>query len=122
MGQYLERQGYYDFVFLLPYAIASLVVTLLGCVAVPLSRRRLRWFGRRPFWGSAIPAFAALLLLALASDVGGRLHFWSAPMFLLQPGFDPHSIMALSKVLLPGSVLSGVVGYGWSKLSRPSVG
>jgi hypothetical protein len=30
MAQYLERQAYYDFVFLLPYAAASLVVTLLG--------------------------------------------------------------------------------------------
>ena len=122
MVQYMERTAYYDFVFLLPYATASLVVTLLGCVAVPLSRRRLQRFRGRPFWGSAIPTFTALLLLALASDVGGQLDFWSAPMFLLHGGFDPHSIIAFSKCLLSGSVLSGVVDSGWSKTVQPRVG
>ena len=121
MGQYLAHQAYYDFVFLLPHAIASLVVTLLGGVAVPLSRRRLRRFGDRPFWGSAIPTIAALLLLALASDIGSLLHVWCEPLFVLHGRFDPHSIIALSKTILPGSVLSGVVDFGWSKLSRSSI-
>jgi hypothetical protein len=56
-----------------------------------------------------------LLLLALASDVGGLLDFWSAPMFLLHDGFDAHSIVALSKTILPGSVLSGIAAIALEK-------
>jgi hypothetical protein len=72
----------------------------------------------RPFCGSAILACVALLFLALASDVGGLLQLWSAPMFLLHGGFDAHAIITLSKTILPGSVLSGIVDSGWSRLSR----
>lgn len=111
LPQYYDRQAYYDFVYLLPYLIAGLVVTTVGMVA-PSLLRRTRRLSSHPFLRAATATLVLLLAMALVSDVGSVFRLWTAPVFFLHDDFDFHRGVVLSKVFLPGSVLGGLVELG----------
>lgn len=111
-GEYMRRQNYYDLLYSLPYYLAGLVLTFIGCGATPLILRRLRASPSHAFRNAAAATLALLLLLAIASDAGTLLGIWRGPVFLLHRYYDAFTIWSLCKVLLPACILSGVTAVG----------
>jgi hypothetical protein len=117
LGEYSRRQGYYDFLYSLPYNLAGLIMTGIGCGAAPLLLRRIRASSSGTFVGAATATLALLLLLALGSDAGTYVGFWRGGLFLLHGGFKFGWVLFLGKVFLPASILSGAVEIGKRRLS-----
>ena len=112
-GEYLRRKHYYVRIYSLPYYFAGLLLTTLGCGAAFLVVRKARPSLSRVFWRAAGGTLTAVILVALASDVGTRLGAWRGPMFLLHSSYwDPANIWALCKMFLPACAMSGVVAIG----------
>jgi len=107
--EYARRHMYYDCLFSLPYYSVGLLLAVIGCGATPLILRRFPSLSAHAFWSAAWLTLTLLLLLAIASDVVTLSGAWRAPVFLLQRYPD---LLALCKVLLPASILSGVVAAG----------
>ncbi|MBI5084552.1 MAG: hypothetical protein HZB13_08145 [Acidobacteria bacterium] len=118
LAEYYSHRSYFDMLYSLPYAVAGLVMTIIGCSITPLVVRRLRhpWSGTA--MGTAVGAtaasFALLSLAALASDVGSLMGAWSAPRFYLSRDVDLYRVVAMTKILVPTSLLSGAVA-AWGR-------
>jgi hypothetical protein len=123
LGEYYSRKSYYDSLYWSQYLLAGLAATAVGYAVAPRLRRRFSIFSSRPFVGTAGVTLVLLLLLTLLSDVGVKLGIWTAPQFLLHSNYDLFCILALAKLLLPASLLSGVVEASrsmpkWTGLQR----
>ena len=100
MAEYRAHESYYDRMFVTPYLVAALVITVVGCRVAPrLTRTAIR---------SAVCTLAVLLLISVASDPGIFIGFWTSPRILLHE-FDPHSILLLATVFGPAVLMSAVV-------------
>ena len=120
LSEFTRRRDYYLRIYSLPYYLAGLVITTIGCSVAFWTARRVQPVLSRVCWSSAALTLALLLLLALASDVGNRMGAWRGPYLLLHEYYDPVTIWALCKMLLPSCVLSGVVAIGHRLISmRP---
>ncbi len=117
-GEYSEHLLYYDCIYWIPYLLAGLVITVVGYGFTPLVTRWVRLFRPGTFAGAAVVTFVLLVLVALASDAGGRLGLWHGPLFLLHGRFDSYLVLTLARVLLPACLLSGLLELG--RLGRTS--
>jgi hypothetical protein len=114
--EYSSRRSYYDFHYTVPYLVAAFLITSIGCGMGPLVARRVRGLSSHPFVGSSIATLAILLLAALVSDTGDLLRLWGGPLMLAH-SFQTDSFVALLKLLLPLSLLSGAVSFGASRFA-----
>ena len=112
-GEYVRRQGYYDHLYSVPYYIAGLVITLIGCVGTPLLLKRLRASSANSFWSAVVVTLSLLIIMALVSDAGSLLDVWQGPRILLLHDFDLFVIVAMCKAFLPASLLSGFMAVIW---------
>jgi len=112
LGEYTRHQSYYDRIYSLPYYLAGLVLTFIGCSAAPLIVRRSGALPSHAFRNAAGTTLVLVVLLAIASDIGTLLRVWRGPVFLLHRSHGLFSIWALCKALLPACILSGVVAVG----------
>ena len=117
LGEYFARKTYYDSLYCIQYLIAGFAATIVGYAVAPRLRRRLSLFPHRPFVGTAGVTLTLLLLLTALSDVGVKMGIWTAPQFLLHSDYDLFCILALAKLLLPASFLSGAVEAGKQMLT-----
>ncbi len=83
LGAYMRHRGHYDFIYALPYYLAGLILTLVGCGVTPRIVRRFRVLSSHPSWSATVTTMVLLLFLAIASDVGTLYRFWRGPVFLL---------------------------------------
>lgn len=109
LDEYYRRQDYYEFIFGVPYAAASLVATVIGCVLAPALVRRFRPDSTSPARQTAVVTAICLVLLALGSDTGGILGLWNGPLFFLHRYFLPYDALVLSQTFLLPSILAGLV-------------
>lgn len=109
LAGYYSHRVYYDSVFLAPYVLVALTVTIVGCVAAPRLARESKLLPANAFVGTGIATFALLAALALASDIGSHLQLWSGPMFFLHGSWNVYDLFVLSKLFLPISGLAGAV-------------
>ena len=100
--EFYQRHSHYLLKFSIPYVVATLVLTLLGCVLAPLIACRFKSFTQRPFSTSAGTALLLMLLAAAASDAGSKLNWWTTVIFLSAESFFP-----LAGLLLPLAVFTG---------------
>ena len=114
MGEYMRRQSHYDLLYSIPYYVAGLVITFIGCGATPLILRRLRASPTHAFRNSAGTTLALVLLVAMAFDACTLLGAWKGPLFLLTRYLDAFTILSLCKVLLPACILSGAIAV-WQR-------
>lgn len=112
LGEYFARKTYYDSLYWMQYLMAGLAATTVGFAVAPRVRRRLSLLPHRPFWGTAFVTLMLLLLLAALSDIGVKIRIWTAPQFILHSDYDLFCILALAKLLLPASFISGAVEAG----------
>ena len=109
LGEYVRRKREFDLFYSIPCYLTGLLCTLIGCGVTP------RLVPSRPpssasaFSRAAVTTFALLLVLAIASDLGSLRNTWRSPLFLLQDDYDRFQILALAKVFLPASILSGLI-------------
>jgi hypothetical protein len=109
LAEYNDHRNYYESVFTLPYAVAGLTMTIIGCVVTPYLVRRFRRLSSPPFVGSATATLVLLLLVGLAADLGDLLGLWNGPRFLLHRYINFYDVAMLSIAFLPASFLSGIV-------------
>ncbi len=109
LGEYNRRQGHYDFLYSLPYYLAGVVITLVGCGAEPLLLKQLRASSAHSFRNATLVTLVLLILLAMISDAGTLLRLWRGPVFPLHRDYDSVTIWALFKILLSASFLSGAI-------------
>jgi len=111
-GEYYKNRAHFDRLFSMPYYVAGLIVTLLGCGIGPQVAKghaRLVW---RRFAISSAATLIMLLLSTVISDAGGLLGWWIGPRFLLMRSFSPYDVLVLAKIFLPASLLIGLVALG----------
>ena len=116
--EYYENRANLDLVFSIPYYVAGLVVTVLGCGIGPQIAKGVTKGVRLRFVISSAAALIMLLVLAVISDVGGLLDWWIGPRFLLMRSFSAYDVLVLAKTFLPASLLSGFVALGWNFVAR----
>ena len=101
--EFHQHHAHYLFKFSIPYVVAAMVLTLLGCVLAPLIAYRFKSFMQRPFTTSAGTALLLMLLAAAVSDAGSKLNWWTAVIFLSAESFFP-----LAGLLLPLAAFTGI--------------
>ena len=111
MAEYYRHRAYYDLVLLTPYALAALIVTIVGCGVAPRVVLASKLLSANALVGTGIGTFVLVAALALASDVGSHLQFWSGPMFFLHGSWQVSDLFVLSKLFLP---ISGLAAAGKS--------
>ena len=111
LREYYARRSYYDFQYFVPYAVAALIITILGCVG-PLICRRAGLMPQHPIVGAMVVTFILLVLVAAASDLGGMVGLWYGPRTLLRRSFDMFDVPVLAKIFVLPSLLSGAVLLG----------
>jgi hypothetical protein len=118
LGEYFRHRYYYDFMYHIPYCVAGMIATLCGGGVSPWFVRRSRMLRSQPFISGTATTLVLTLLLALASDVGIRIGWWSGPLFLLHT-LDAFDIAWLVRVFFLIAVLGGFVTW-FSVHVRPS--
>jgi hypothetical protein len=116
LGEYYSHRHYYDLLYSVPYLLAGLITTIVGCAVAPLVLRTLRPTSSRIFINTAVATLTMLLLVAVASDAGYYLRFWNGPLFLLHSDISFYDVIILSRIFLPASLLAGVVAAGKGRL------
>lgn len=101
--EFYQHHVHYLFKFSIPYVVAALVLTLLGCVLAPLIACRFKSFMERPFTTSSGTALLLMLLAAAVSDAGSKLDWWTTVIFLSAESFFP-----LAGLLLPLAAFTGI--------------
>jgi hypothetical protein len=87
LGGYNRNQVHYDLLYSVPYYLAGLVITLVGCVAAPLLLKQLRTSPAHSFRSAASATLGLLILAAMISDAGTLLRIWRGPVFLLHSDY-----------------------------------
>ena len=111
LKEYYTRRSYYDFQYSVPYAVAALIITILGSVG-PLICRRAGLMSQHPIVDAMAVTFILLVLVAAASDLGGMIGLWYGPRTLLRRSFDMFDVPVLAKIFVLPSLLSGAVLLG----------
>jgi len=114
--EFYQHHAQYLLKFSVPYAVAALVLTLLGCVLAPLIACRFKSFMQRPFATSAGTALLLMLLAAAVSDAGSKLSWWTTVIFLSAESFFP-----LAGLLLPLAAFTGIFMLARRSEFRPRV-
>jgi hypothetical protein len=110
LRDYFLHERYYEFVYFLPYAEASAVITCTGCFIAPRILRQLRPRSPNAFLPTTTITLAVLVLEALLSDVGDLLRLWFvAPRFFLHGNFSTVDLLVLARFFLPPSLLAGAI-------------
>ena len=95
----------------MPYNIAGLLVTILGCSVAPRIAKLSRP-GSSTFLVSAAATLGLLLLLSTVLDMGDLLGWWRGPRILLVGSLSylsGNDVWVRLKIFLPASILSGAV-------------
>ena len=109
LSEYYRNRSQFDRLFSIPYYVAGLILTIVGCVIGPeIARHRTRtaW---RMFMIASTVTLMMLLAVAVTSDVGGIFGCWNGPRILLMRSFSAYDVFVLAKVFLLASILSGGV-------------
>lgn len=109
--EYYRRKSYYDFIYLVPYLWAGVVLAVVGCVVAPWIASRMRRGSRRPSVRVALVTAALLFLAMLVSDAGSALRVWRGPLIVLYRGLNLYEIVTLATTLLMLSALAGLAEY-----------
>lgn len=118
MKEYFARRSYYEFVYSVPYFVAALIITMLGCVLGPLIARYTGATSQHPFSGAAVATFILLLLVATGSDLGDMGRLWRGPRLLWGRSFDILDVPILANLFVLPSLLSGAACLGESVFSN----
>ena len=105
--EFYQHHTQYLLRFSVPYVVAALMLTLLGCVLAPLIACRSNSFAKRPFTTSAATALVLMLAAAAVSDAGSKLNWWTTVIFL-----SPESFFPLAGLLLPLAAFTGTFMLG----------
>jgi hypothetical protein len=108
--EYSSNRTHFDSVFNMPYYVAGLVITVVGCGIGPRIGKALAKRVWPRFAITLAATLTTLLLVAALSDLGGRWGWWAGPRILGAYHGYP-DILVLPKVLLLPSILSGAVAY-----------
>ena len=102
-----------QFWFLLPYWVASLIITALACGITAWIVRRSTRLSSSPFVASSSVALVLLLSASVISDVGIWSHVWNGHLLLA----DFYSACLTFRVVVPMSVLTGLLALGRKRLA-----
>ena len=114
--EFYQHHAHYVLKFSVPYVVAALVLTLLGCVLAPLIACRFKSFVQRPLTTSAGIALLLMLMAAAVSDTGSRLNWWTTVIFL-----SPESFFPLAGLLVPLAAFTGTFMLATKKAHAPRV-
>lgn len=114
--QFYQHHAHYLFRFSIPYVVAALVLTLLGCIPAPRIAYRFKSFLQWPFTTSAGTALLLMVLAAAVSDAGSKLNWWTTVIFLSAESFFP-----LAGLLLPLAAFTGIFMLAGRSASRSRV-
>jgi hypothetical protein len=103
-----DQNAMMQFWFLLPYSVASLIITVLACGLTPWIVRRSTRLSSHPFVASSSLALALMLSAAMISDVGIWFHVWVGHLLLA----DLWSVYSTLRVVVPKSILTGLLAFG----------
>jgi hypothetical protein len=102
-----------QFWFLLPYWVASLIITVLACEFTPRMVRRSTRLSSSPFCASSSVALALMLSAAAISDLGIWFHVWDGHLLLA----DFYSAYLTLRVAVAMSMLTGLLAVGRKRLA-----
>ncbi len=102
--RYISHSLYSAFRLALPYWIASTIMSITGCLvaAYVVQVRRLE-YSYKIFLSACLFFFFVFVCAGVISDVGTRLHVWTAPVILLGPA-PSFSFLTI------GGLIAGLVG------------
>jgi hypothetical protein len=104
--EYSQYRSYYELLFLAQYLPFAFLITGIGGAVVPTMTRRIRADGRRALVAGGL-TFTFLVALAILSDLCRHCQAQTrAPTFLLHNSYYVDTVIALSKVFLPATVMS----------------
>jgi hypothetical protein len=103
-AEYLRDRSHYDVIYLIPYVVAAVIISAIGCWAAP---RVGRLITQRPpsFALTASTCLGLLAAASLAIDAGTRLKLWEGPLLMAHGDVRWHCTWLC--VLIPAPLLSG---------------
>lgn len=111
LGDYMERESYYDALYWIPYILSGLLLTITCLSVVPRLLQRLGAPTRAPFWVHFAATLTILIAYSGISDLGSSIGWWESPVFFHSVELEWYTIRAYGFVFLPAPILSGCTAF-----------
>lgn len=108
--EYYGNQTHFDLIFLVPYLVVGVLLTVCGCTLAVAAARRFRTSPVKAASAAGAATLGVMLLAATISDIGARTGLGMATLFLLHGFHTAYTwLTAVPKLFLPAALLSALV-------------